>query len=110
MKLPMDSQKMTSIAAELLKIKRLEYLDSMSSSELAFWLIESFTPERYRAGDNDVVEYACKRLYKIASSHILASQFYEKLWGMHGLEPDKAGFMHQNVVQFRKKHAQSSSL
>lgn len=99
---------MTSIASELLKIKRLEYLDSMPSSELAFWLIESFTPERYRAGDADTIEYACKRLYEIASSPMLASQFYEKLWGMHGLEPDKADFMHQNVVQFRKKHAQSS--
>jgi len=93
---------MTSISSELLRINKMEYLDSLPYVDLAFWLIHTFTPDRYRAGNRDVVYYACKLFYDRASSSELAVEFYERLWGMHGLKPDKAEFMHENVIQFRR--------
>jgi len=73
----------------------------MSPSDLAYWLIETFTPHRYRAGEKDVVEYAVRRLYEINPDTLLAVEFFNRLWGMHGLEPDYAPWMHQNVVSIR---------
>ena len=91
------------ISPDISRILKCAYLDSLSCTELAYWLIESFTPERYRAGDNDVIQYACESLYKRMRSTI-AAEFIERLWGMHGLEPDYApNIFHENVLEFRRE-------
>lgn len=93
---------MTSISSELSRILKIEYLESLSSSDLAFWLINSFSPERYR-DPSDVIEYACRLIYQQSQSPLIVTEFLDRLWGMFGLEPDYAPniYMH-NVVNFRK--------
>lgn len=77
------------------KVLKLEYLETMSASELAYWLIHSFTPERYR-DINDPVKQACEMLQEKAIEFEYG-QFIFNLWAMHGLLPDS-----DNVVQFRR--------
>lgn len=74
---------MASINSELTRFAFMEYLNSMSASELAYWLVHSFTPKRYN-DSNDVVFYACKRLVKVSTDKELVSEFIARLWGMHG--------------------------
>lgn len=94
---------MTSITDELVKVGKLEYLETMSSSELAFWLIHSFSPDRYRAGNNDVIQPAIKLLYEMSIAPLIIVEFYERLWGMFGLKPDPAPHIFSNnVVQFKR--------
>lgn len=93
----------TLIARELSNFIKLEYLESMEASELAFWLINSFTPERYRAGDSDVVEQVCKLLYYKSNNSLIIVEFFDRLWGMHGIEPDYMPWLMENVVNFRRK-------
>lgn len=78
------------------KLLKLEYLETMSASELAYWLIHSFTPERYR-DINDPVKRATEILQAKAGPE-LYGQFMVNLWAMHGLLPD----MVDNVIPFRR--------
>ena len=87
---------MTSIASELSKFIKTEYLESMSGSELAFWLIHSFSPERYR-NKNDIVEYACHILSQKMNNPELFNEFIKRLWGMFGEQSDSVG----NVIDLR---------
>lgn len=93
---------MTSVAEQVIRISKLEYLEGMSRNELAYWLIHSFSPERYR-NIHDVVEPACRMMYRHGDEELI-TEFIHRLWGMHGLEPDyipnsdKTG----KVVNFRK--------
>lgn len=93
---------MTTISRELSRILKIEYLESLSGSDLAFWLINSFSPERYRDA-SDVIEYACRLLYQRSNDPHLIAEFLDRLWGMFGLLPDYAPniYMH-NVISFRK--------
>ena len=78
-------QKVVSINSELTRICYIEYLNRMSMNELAYWLVHSFTPTRYR-DSNDVVEYACYRLTEINSADYVY-EFINRLWGMFGELP-----------------------
>ena len=93
---------MTTISNELTRILKIEYLESLSSSDLAFWLINSFSPERYRDPE-DVMEYACRLIYQKSHNPLIVTEFLDRLWGMLGLVPDYAPniYMH-NVINFRK--------
>jgi hypothetical protein len=92
----------TSINSELFKIAKIQYLESMNASELAYWIIHSFSPTRYH-DKNDIMEYACMLLYQRSNSPLLIAQFFDKLWAMHGLEPEYApNIFMNNVVSFRK--------
>ena len=93
----------TTIAKELSRYLKIEYLESMEASELAFWLINSFTPDRYRAGSNDVIEQVCKLLFHKAKAPLMIVEFFNKLWGMHGVEPDYMPWLMENVVPFKRK-------
>lgn len=86
----------TTIASELSKHLKIEYLETLPSSELAFWLIHSFSPERYR-DSNDVVKAACQLMFKKSMQPTMINEFIERLWGMHGILPDK-----DNVIEIRK--------
>lgn len=91
---------MTSINSELTRFCYIEYLNTMSNSELAYWLINSFSPTRYR-DNNDVVEYACRRLYQISKTDIV-TEFINRLWGMFGELPDhEPNIEYGNVVSFK---------
>lgn len=68
----------------------------MSASELAYWLIHSFTPDIYR-DINDPVKQACEMLKEKAGPE-LYGQFMVNLWAMHGLLPDAV----DNVIPFRR--------
>lgn len=70
---------------------KLEYLTSLTGSELAYWLIHSFTPARFYAGDKDVIVRAFSLLSDKTSNHIFTSEFIERLWGMHGELPHDIG-------------------
>lgn len=72
---------MTSINSELSRFAYIEYLKTFNASELAYWLINSFTPKRYY-DKNDVIEWACKRMFELVSGE-LPVQFIAKLWEMH---------------------------
>lgn len=92
-----------SIASELIRIQKLEYLEGLSLTDLAFWLINSFTPERFRAGNADTIEAAIKILYERSHDKLLIAEFVERLWGMHGLQPDYSPNIFQdNVISFRR--------
>jgi hypothetical protein len=92
---------MTSIASELNKTARKSYIETMNNTELAYWLVQSFSPERYR-DKNDVVEYACRLLYTRSRTSIV-DEFIKRLWGMHGLLPDhEPNTMDGKVVSFRR--------
>jgi hypothetical protein len=91
---------MTSISSELFRISKIEYLESLPTCDLAFWLIHGFTPERYR-DSKDVVKHACKVMYE-KLPHDMTAEFFDRLWGMYGLEPDHAPEIFKtNVVQFK---------
>jgi len=80
-------QKVVSINSELTRICYQEYLDTLSTSELAYWLINSFTPMRYY-DKHDVVEHACKRIKELVNhKNGLGEEFVSRLWGMHGMLP-----------------------
>ena len=74
---------MTSIASELSKVIKIEYLESMSASELAFWLIHSFSPERYHDKD-DIIKEACGLFAHKVHDSKLAIEFVNRLWSMFG--------------------------
>lgn len=78
-------QKVVSINSELTRICYQEYLDTLSTSELAYWLINSFSPKRYN-DNHDVIKYACDRISQLINNE-LASEFISRLWGMHGMLP-----------------------
>lgn len=80
-----------SVNSELTRFCYIEYLKTFSSSELAYWLINSFTPDRYRNKD-DVIQWACKRMYDLVANDI-ASEFNDRLWGMHGELPDNVVYL-----------------
>jgi len=86
----------TTIASELSKHLKIEYLETLPSSELAFWLINSFSPERYR-DSNDIVKLACRLMFKKCSQPLIANEFIERLWGMHGQLPDR-----DNVIYLKR--------
>lgn len=87
---------MTSIASELSKVIKIEYLESMSASELAFWLIHSFSPKRY-CDKNDIVNQACHILSQKINNPELFNEFIKRLWGMFE-QPDIVG---NNVIDLR---------
>ena len=92
---------MTSIASELNHTARKMYIEAMNNTELAYWLVQSFSPERYRDKD-DIVEYACRLLYTRSRTGI-ADEFINKLWGMFGVEPDHMpNSLDGKVVSFRR--------
>lgn len=91
-----------SIASELSKINKIEYLENLPNSDLAFWLIHSFTPERFRADNRDVVKFAIGLLYSRSPDKLLIAEFVNRLWGMHGTEPDHCpDIFKSNVVSFK---------
>jgi hypothetical protein len=92
---------MTSIASELNRTARQQYIETMNNTELAYWLVQSFSPARYR-DRGDVVEYACRLLYTRSRTGIV-DEFINRLWGMHGLEPDHApNTLDGKVINFKK--------
>lgn len=94
---------MTSVMSEICRFQKIEYLESMRASELAFWLINSFTPERFRAGNKDVIETAIRILYQRSLDKMLIVEFVDRLWGMHGMVPDYSPEIFRgNVVSFRR--------
>lgn len=85
----------TSINSELSKSIRIQYLESLPSSELAYWLIHSFSPERYKDLD---IQFACKQLYKYHPQ--ITVELMYMLWAMFNREPaDK--FWLNNVVKLK---------
>ncbi len=92
----------TTINNELSRILKIQYLESLSASDLAFWLINSFTPDRYR-DRSDVIEPAIRLLFQKSHAPELLNEFVERLWGMHGLVPDyQASIENGKVVAFRR--------
>lgn len=77
---------------ELRKFTYCEYLNSMSVNELAYWLINSFTPERYRNPD-DVIDYAIRLIYYKSDQPELIRELYFRLWEMHKVEPDPVPYL-----------------
>jgi hypothetical protein len=95
---------MTTIDAELSRILKIQFLETLLPSELAFWLIASFTPDRYRAGDRDVIHYACGLMYNNGNSNELISMFVTKLWAQFKIEPDELPCFdaYGKLIGFRK--------
>lgn len=92
----------TSIHNELSKFAYCEYLNTMSVSELAHWLVHSFSPDRYR-NSHDVVEFACRLLFFKSNQPNLIREFVGKLWAMFGLEPDPAPYLNSaKVLPFKR--------
>jgi hypothetical protein len=83
---------------DFFQILKFEYLESLPASYLAFWLIESFSPERYR-DDKDIIKLAIRMLYAKANCPRLVDELVVKLWAMFGLEPDKS-----NVIKLERKN------
>jgi hypothetical protein len=95
--------KMT-IHNELSRFAYCEYLNSLEANQLAYWLVHSFSPERYRNPD-DVIEFAIRLLFFKTKQPELIKEFVGKLWGMFGLEPDPADYLQSaEVLPFRKLH------
>lgn len=60
----------------------------MSAGEIAQWLTENFTPDRYRDKYDNVAK-ACSMLYGISPwPKELVQEFISRLWGSHGELPD----------------------
>lgn len=88
---------MTSINSELSLIVKKQYLEQLSLGDLADWILHSFSPARYRAGNRDVIQFACELLYERSRKSLISVQFIENLWAMFKLEPDR--FWMNNVVK-----------
>jgi hypothetical protein len=87
----------TSINNELSKALKIQYLESLSYGDLAYWLIHSFSPERYKDLD---IQFACKQLYEYHPE--ITVEFMYKLWAMFGREPEDK-FWLNNVVKLNAK-------
>lgn len=95
-------QQMNPVNKELSRFAYCEYLNTMSVNELVYWLINSFSPERYRNPD-DVIEFAIRLIYFKSNQPELITELVRKLWGMFGLEPDPMNCLKTEVVSpFRK--------
>lgn len=88
-----------SITDELIRVNKLEYLNQMSVSDLAFWLIHSFHPARYR-DPNDYIKQACQMIVDKSSYPDVAQGLIDRLWAMFDMPPDD---VLTNVVSFRRK-------
>lgn len=87
---------------ELGRFAHCEYLNSMCVNELAYWLINSFSPERYR-NPNDVVEFACRLIFFKSNQPELIRELFIRIWAMHGLEPDPAPyFKTAEILPFKR--------
>lgn len=92
---------MTSINQQINRTVRLMRLEAMSRLELAHWLINSFSPDRYH-DENDCVEPAIRLLYQKADTD-LTNEFVSRLFGMFGqLPPIKPNVECGQVISFRK--------
>jgi hypothetical protein len=93
---------MTSI--EISRVLKIEYLESLSGPDLAFWLVQSFSPARYH-DENDVIKDACELLYRRAHNPVMTAEFLDRLWGMFGMEPDAVSYIHRNNIIDLKRRA-----
>lgn len=71
------------------KYLKLEYLESLSASDLAFWLVQSFSPQRYEDSEDCIREAI--DLFKSKASSGLADEFVNRLWGMFGVSQNVKG-------------------
>jgi hypothetical protein len=81
---------------EEFKKYKLEYLSQMSISDLAYWLIHSFSPSRFNNPD-DYIKETIELLVDRVHNPALTNRFVDKLWAMHGMEAPS------NVVQMKRK-------
>lgn len=92
---------MTTISHQLNRIVKLRYLESLNRLDLAHWLINSFSPERYH-DENDCIEPAIRLLYQKADTE-LTNEFVARLFGMFGqLPPIEPNVYCGHVVSFRR--------
>lgn len=66
-------------------------LKGLTYQGLVLWLEQNFTPARFRAGNEDVVEMACNMLFTVYNPHDEAShavRTIEKLWAEFGELPE----------------------
>lgn len=84
-----------SINSELSKSIRIQYLESLPSSELAYWLIHSFSPERYKDVD---IQFACRLIYQ--REPLITVDLMYMLWAMFKRQPEDK-FWLNNVVRLR---------
>ena len=88
----------TLINNELSKSIRIQYLESLPSSELAYWLIHSFSPERYKDVD---IQFACRLIYQ--REPLIAVELMYKLWAMFKREPGDKFWLNNVVLMNNRK-------
>lgn len=74
---------MTTISHQLNRIVKLRYLEQLNRLDLAHWLIDNFSPDRY-LNEKDCVKEAIRLLYDKSNDHQLATEFVCRLFGMFG--------------------------
>jgi hypothetical protein len=75
------------ISPDLHRSLKIEWLETLLPAEIAYWLIHSFSPERYNNPD-DVIAYALTMLHRKANTK-LADEFEAQLWAMFKMEKPK---------------------
>jgi hypothetical protein len=76
------------ISPHLHRSLKIQWLESLLAAEVAYWLIHSFSPERYNNPD-DVIAYALTMLHNKSRCPKLADEFEAQLWAMFKMEKPK---------------------
>ncbi len=72
------------ISPSLHQSLKIEWLETLLTAEVAYWLVHSFSPKRYN-DPNDVIAYALEMLHRKADTK-LADEFEAQLWAMFNME------------------------